>query len=219
MAEQNLDWFKTPSFSLLAASPRSGKSYLIEFMLKKLWSEGRFSYGFVFSTTAKMNGDYNYLPQKFIYEAYDDDILLRIMAHQKSKGGPRAPPAFLILDDCMGDANFKSKVFTKFTGGYRHYNLTVFIAVQYINQIPQTIKNCTTYAFFFKQKSLQSITALWKAFVSTFYDKVKKWQEDLEKYTRNYWVLILDMDAEGAKEQCFLRIRAPANLPQIQINY
>ena len=53
----------------------------------------------------------HYLPQHFIYEYYDDKILMKLVEHQKRKGGPRASPAFLIFDDCMGDANFNSNVF------------------------------------------------------------------------------------------------------------
>lgn len=108
---------------------------------------------------------------------------------------------------------------SRFTGTYRHYNFTVFIAIQYIQQIPQTIKNCTTYSFFFKQKSLRSIVALWDAFVSTFFDKKKQWQDFLDKYTRNYYVIVLNMEAEGGIKECFLRIKAPAQLPDLQINY
>lgn len=219
MAEQNLDWFTTPSISLFSAAPKSGKTHTIEFLIKTLWVQGRFKYGFVFSMTALMNGDYHYLPQRYVYGDCDDKKLTAIMQHQRGKGGPRAPPAFLILDDCIGAAHFNSKVFTQLFTTYRHYNLTLFITTQYIYKVPPVFRDCSTFAFIFKQGTLKSIKALWESFGSMFFRSDKEWAKFVNRYTTNYGILVAKTQSEVNLRERFMQVKAPAHLPDIELNF
>ena len=219
MATQNLDWMTTPSFTVLFAQPDSGKTHMIEFLIKQLWGEGRLQYGFVFSLTAKMNGDYSYLPQKYIYPKYKNDTLRAILQHQASKGGPKAPPAFIIFDDCLGDTQFNSDAFTSFVSMYRHYNLTVFISTQYTNKVPPIIRDCCTYAFIFKQGTVKSMKALYEAFGGLTFPKWEQWAQFVDEHTQDYEVLIYKKKARNVKTERFMKIKAPAQLPDIEINY
>ena len=219
MTDQNLDWLTTPSICLFSAAPKSGKTYMIEFIIKTLWAEQRFSYGFIFSMTALNNGDYDYLPRRYIYGQYDDKKLGAIMQHQRNKGGPNAPPAFIVFDDCLGAAQFNSAVFTQLVTTYRHMNLTLFITTQYVFKVPPVFRDCCTFAFIFKQGTMKSMKALWETFGSMFFSKYADWAKFVNRYTQKFGVLVAKTQSEVVLRERFMHIKAPPNLPQFDLNY
>lgn len=69
-------------------------------------------------------------------------------------------PAFIIYDDCLPQKAFKSEIFTNLITQYRHYNITVIIATQYIYKVPPTLREGTTYTAIFLQSTRRSIQAI-----------------------------------------------------------
>jgi hypothetical protein len=174
--EKLVKGLKTPSITVLAAAPGGGKTHLIRWLICE-WSRlGRFSYGWVFSPTA-FNGSYNWLPEANRSEVYTDKALQGIIDHQKTYRNP----AFLILDDCMGSINFLNALWTNFITTFRHYNLTLLIASQYILKIPPVMRQCVTYAIVFKQNQKRSLVALHE----NFFVEMDNWQEVRRFIDRN----------------------------------
>ena len=63
-------------------------------------------YGIVVSPSAELNGEYDFLPRKFIHSEWSSELAEKIIKQQNQSGGA---PAFLVLDDGMGTVDFNSK--------------------------------------------------------------------------------------------------------------
>lgn len=199
-----------PTITLIAAAPKQGKSYLIRYIITSMCGAGHFSYGVCFSSTGKFNGDYNYLPEKYVHAEYSDAKLEDIMRFQQR---PNAGAMFIVFDDMTGQVNMNSKTFMRFIQAYRHYKITVLFATHMINKVSTLFRECTTTAIIFRQRTKRSYDALHE----NFFGDIDK--NDLagfvSKYTsRDYHYLMVDV---GTGE--YSSGSAPANYPMKRINY
>ena len=227
---------ETPSIVLLCAAPRSGKSYTIRWLLTTLAMAGKFDYGVVFSTSGKVNGDYDYVPQQYVHAEYTDEKLAAILRHQDKRRSLRppssglkgqgsnlptkvreCPPMFLVFDDMTGQVNMNSKVFTRLITSYRHYNITLFFAAHLITRVSTVFRECCRYAFIFKQNTSRSVDSLWNEFFQDIpRDQLK---EFIDEYTaRKYSYLKVQCDA-GADDGRYTTGQAPANFPMRHLSY
>ena len=56
-------------------------------------------------------------------------------------------PGLLILDDCLGAANFASDLFTRIASAGRHYRVSVWVSAQHLFKIPPVIRGNADYMF------------------------------------------------------------------------
>jgi len=197
----------TPSIILLSASPRSGKSTTIRYLMHKLGKAGRFQTGLCFSGTAwnAESASFDYLPEKAVgpYSTEKLKTLLRAQKRRVEEGKPR--DAFLILDDVLGSINFNTPLWTTLVSQYRHFRLTILLATQYIYRVPPTVRACATYVFIYRPSEGRSMKALWETYGSHM--RYDEWQRMVHANTRDYHAIMCDTFA--APESKFVTTRSP----------
>jgi hypothetical protein len=206
-----------PSIILLCASSKSGKSHEIKNIIYTACKQGRFSYGLVFSASA-FNSDYSFMSEEYVHGMWDKAVLKRFIEGQKvqiQRYGA-AKPAFLVLDDMVGSIKWNSDFMRSFITRFRHYNLTVVIASQYIYAIPPIIRECVTYAIIFKQMNKRSIDAL----KDTFFveqDSFNACRDFIAKHTVGYNFLLI-RPGEELKHKYTVAC-APAVIPDFYLDF
>lgn len=204
----------TPSIILLSASPGSGKSYMIKYLLKTLCAKGRFELGLVFCQTV-FNEGYDYLPKKAV-SMYNENKLKKFILSQKKlieEGNPR--DAFLILDDCIGAIKWNSDLWTHIITTFRHYRITIFISTQYVYKIPPVVRACAFYSFVYSPQEGRTINALWETFGMTM--SKQQFTDMLIQNTGNYYAILIDNKQNDASQR-YKKIKAP-QMSDFKINF
>lgn len=220
-----MDWDSfAPAITLLAASPGSGKSYCIRWMVYELFRRKKFDYGIVWSPTAH-TGAYDYMPKNVYpiftlkrsraskdepYEYRNEELDL-VMEYQRKNPKSRA---FLIFDDCLGSVKWQSQQMLNLITTYRHLRLTIFIATQYMYQIPPFIRECSKFAVIFDQVQRRSIKAVYETFFGTMEEhELRRW---LEQYCQDYHFILVDM-TKGKKGR--YKVMKAGQVPRFKLSF
>lgn len=126
--------------------------------------------GIVFSGTEEANPFFaDFIPDSFIHDEYDPELIERIMNKQKKKindakkagikdGKCPANNMFIVFDDMLHDAqNWKNEKTIKniFFNG-RHYNFLFVLTMQYALAIPPALRSNIDYVFIFNEQSMKN---------------------------------------------------------------
>ena len=133
---------KGPFFTIVAGIPNMGKSNFIKYIMlqnHEKYSANPFRYGVVFTKT-KFEGAYKFVPNKFVHSSYDPEVLQNFLKIQEDSEAKHR--AFIIFDDCLDVKCFASQLFVDLVTQYRHWNISVLIATQYIYRVPPTVREC-----------------------------------------------------------------------------
>lgn len=158
---------KTPCILLCVGFCGGGKTVAITYTIKTLKA---FDFVVVLSSTAEFNGDYDFLKQmpgvsSRIYNASNcNDMFKKIMSIQeesKKKGDMKR--VCIVCDDVMGVLS-NSKVFAKLASTYRHFNISIFITTQFVNNSTTYIRELANYVFVFDQRTDQSRKAIHQSY-------------------------------------------------------
>lgn len=207
----------TPSLVLIAAAPRSGKSYLIRYMISSLCEGGKFEYGAVFSTTGKFNGDYDYIPPQYVHSEYTDEKLDRIMEMQRRQPKESRKPMFIVFDDMTNQVKMDSRVFCKLIQAYRHYNCTVIFATHLIPKVSTLFRECCTIAIIFRMRTKRSYDALHENFFGDI-DR-NEIEEFIKNYTSQPYQYLMVSNATQDPNERYSSGKAPPNYPVRMIRY
>ena len=159
--------FSTPQIVVSVGKPKRGKSNAVKWcILKNAVDNQIFKYGIVFSKTAKMNDDYNYIPKEWIYEDFDTDILQQFIDGISKLD--KKEPCFCVVDDQQGLLNRNDPVLLNFISIHRHLNCTLFFNFQYLYGSMPTLRECTTIALMFNSKGKRTIEGLFENFGQLF---------------------------------------------------
>jgi hypothetical protein len=144
-----MDKITLPSVTFIAASPKCGKTHFISSFILKQCLAGKFNHGLLFFGTKNINvKDYQWMPEEHVHGEYSEDVLKRFLLLQRE----HKAPAFLIFDDMIGKMKFDGQLIEHLFTTFRHYNLTIFVAVQYLNKVvPPTIRSNAENFIVFKQ--------------------------------------------------------------------
>jgi hypothetical protein len=141
-----------PYLLIINGTQGSGKSHLIKYLMRENFlGPNKFDYGIVFSNTAWEHGSWDYLPENFVYEEFNESALTNLMKLQKEnhKKGIKTN-AFVIFDDCLDDAEqFTGASIKKLSTQLRHYNITIIISTQYPHLVPPRLRANSMYSIFF----------------------------------------------------------------------
>ena len=97
--------FTTPQISVFLGKPKKGKSWALRWaVLKNTIDKKIFKYGIVFTRT-KFNGDYDWLPDEYVYEDYDPMVLQQYLDGLKQLSEEELEPSFIIFDDITTRSN------------------------------------------------------------------------------------------------------------------
>jgi hypothetical protein len=213
-----------PFFLILSARPSSGKSHLIEYLMllnNPEYNKNPFEYGLVLTGTS-FNGQYNkFIPADFIHSSLDLSVIDNLMAIQASQmeATGSAPRAFIILDDCLSQKAFSSQTFINLSTQFRHFNISILIATQYIYKVPPVFRESATHAAIFKQTTMRSITALFESYGSAF-NNVKEFSKYITNNLGDYrFCLYYSNSSEEDIKKLYPIFKAPDSLPEFNYSY
>ncbi len=141
----------------ISAKRRSGKTYLLREMLYFMCQKMKPDLVILFSETSDFNSDFDYVPERFKYNQYDENILMKFIHQQeenmklykqkkkKNKNYNKEPPHILVL---MDDVAHDKRVFYSHAIGQlailgRHIRMSTVVLTQHLTAFsPKFRQNC-----------------------------------------------------------------------------
>jgi hypothetical protein len=158
-----------PAVVVAVGAPRSGKTHMGRYLLYR--AARYFSHGLVICPNPQASREWDCVQKAFISEKYSDELVEAFMEDQVANG---CPPAFLILDDCLGEANFGSDTMKKLCTQYRKYNVFIWFGIQYMAFVfPPVIRQCVTVAYAFKTKERKMQNMLSDSFFASYFPNTR----------------------------------------------
>jgi len=209
-----------PANILLCGMTKSGKTHLLK-CLMGLHADF-FNYGVVISSTS-FNGEYDYIPDDYVFEDFDASVIDNIIAKQREyvieqKAGKirKVPECFIIIDDQLGilELHQKRNMFDVLFAKSRHLHITIFLSIQSCSYLSTTIRSNSSYIFITKLKS-SSVKMMYD--VSRDFDTEDDFRKYLKKNCKNYRVVMFD---DNNMNDDYIRIiRAPETIPEFYLEY
>lgn len=171
---------------------RSGKTVLVTDLL---WHKRHIATGVVMSGTEEGNHYYrDFVPDTFVHSDFNEDIIWEMINRQKRliKERGSAPPAFLILDDCLYDSrSFRTKAVRCLFQNGRHWNLLVCCLLQFLKGIPPDCRANCDYVFHAREPVKENKVKLYRDFFGVF-ESAMIFEHVIDELTNNYEVIVLD---------------------------
>lgn len=137
--------------------------------------------GIVFSGTEEASPFFSdFIPDCFIHQEYDPELIDNIMNHQKRKirsakeqkisesGKHPSNNVFIVLDDMLHDAQNwkKDKTIKSIFFNGRHYNFLFILTMQYPQGIPPELRSNIDYVFIFNEPSVANRKKIYDSYAS-----------------------------------------------------
>ena len=149
----------------------SGKSNNTKYLILKYSTDiPEFQFGIVFCGT-KFNHGYSYLPDEYVFDGYQEDVLRNYMQNLRKwreKNNKPPPKNFVIFDDLVGVLDTKDKYLTHLHTLGRHTSTFFIHNIQYIKAINPTIRENVELVYMYRSKTKNTIEALYENFGQTF---------------------------------------------------
>jgi len=206
-----------PIISIISMK-NTGKSILVKHITKEFRINNKFDICYCFCNTSKLNNDYNYLPNKYIHNEVDENLIQKIMYTQENKilNNNDFKKILIIFDDVLGDSNFNlrksSTLKTLFTQN-RHYKISIITSIQQLtNSIPPYVRNNIS-SFFFSQNNKNNIETIYNEiyFPGTF----SEFQKLVYSICNNYYFMIF---TKNTYKNSLQKIKASLN-KSLKIRY
>lgn len=199
----------TPSIILVAGAPGVGKSHLIRhlvYTMSHIWS-----YGMAITPTID---DYRFMPRNYVRNIPNEGDVEWLMQKQKHPRGA----AFLILDDVAGFFNMNSRLWWSLFTTYRHLNITIIFATQYVTRVPTIVREMANYVFMFKQNIENSYRLLHQSCGQYGFSKWQDFRAFLQERCHGHeTILYIRMEEElNRKYRSYI---APAAAPNFRLRY
>ena len=182
--------------------------------------------GIVFVKT-KFKHSYDFVPDDKIFQGYDEEILTQYVTNLEALYEQQGylDPSFLVFDDLLGVIDSTSHWFNNFMATYRHLNIHIFLAVQYLTgrrAVSPIMREQTTFALMFNSKTNQTIKHLYENFGQLF-EKEKEFKkyyfDNTEPSKVGDYVCIAYKEKEDRLEENYTPMRAPKKIPKINLDY
>ena len=151
-----------------------------------------------------------------MFDAAQVETLMERQAELREDGIDN--PGCLILDDCLGSANFQSSLFTKIASAGRHYRITVWASFQHYHKCPTVIRTNADLVFVMGVQNERVIKALYEEYGGLGFDDVRALKEYALKATQSFGAMCVDNTSAGARGSPVRTVRAPARLPMFKIS-
>ena len=203
-----IDW-NTGQIIVSIGRPKKGKSNSTKyFILKNALERGIYEFGIVFTKT-KFDNEYNYLPDEYVYQGYEPEILQQYLDGLEQM--EKIPKNFIVLDDMVSVIDRNEPVLSNLISTHRHYgNMDIFINTQYMYSTVNTplFRECTSVALMFSTKMKRSIQGMYDCYGQLF-DNVEEFKKHLLKSSKErYTAMVYIQDIED-KEDNYLIFKAP----------
>ena len=223
LIDQLFDNNGRPALICFVGKSYSGKSYFIRYYISNGLLTKKFKFGMVFTKT-KFNKDYDFLPDKAVYDGYNEEALKQYISNlerMKRKQGVNMPRSFLVLDDIQGVLSDQTEFMNNFLARHRHYNITLIVAIQYLGGrrgVSPLFREQCTHAVMFKSKTKKTLENLFLAFGQLFNSL-----EDFKRYffaaTEQKHSAMLYTEQIDDLEDNYQTIQAPANVPKMKFKF
>ncbi len=188
---------------LTIAKRGSGKSFLIRDIMYCLDTFFDVPAGIIISVTEKLNSFYApFFPDVYIHHEAREDIFKQILFRQteiiakskhKAKNGLKVDPrAVLVMDDCLGNNDWKNMNSMReilFNG--RHYMLTYILAIQYSKGIGPDLRGNFDYIFLLNEDFQSNLKRLYEEYAGMFPNYYVFYQV-FKKCTEDYKCMVID---------------------------
>lgn len=165
--------------NILVIGPREmGKSFLFKHGILPVLAK-KIPIGTFISGSEDGNGYYSeFVPQTFIFGDYDDSVIDKFLTRQKKKSvqakklkkqGKPIPNirALLLMDDCLGDDDWKkNKSMKKLIFDGRHWHTTLAIVVQEPVGFPNSWRGMIDYIFLTTNSSGNDLEKIYKQYAN-----------------------------------------------------
>lgn len=185
---------------LIIGQQRSGKSHLI----KNIIADNKdLSYGVVFSHTVFNEGNFSYIPKKYLFSQFQEDVVSNLMRIQEAQPKSSRKKCFVIIDDCLDGWNNSKILFNLATQLY-HYNCTLVISTQYCNKVPAAIRENAQLVCIFPFEGLTrtSLDALYESFGASNFNKLADFRQFLQSnITQKYQFVLYSKNVKNASDR------------------
>ena len=203
--------FSNPQVCVFLGKPKQGKSWALRHTILKNTIDNKIlKHGIVFART-KFNGQYDYLPEEYVYEDYNPEILQQYLNGLKELDQKDIEPSFVIFDDIQGLLSSSDPALTQLVSNHRHFKISVFFCFQYIYGRGSTpvLRECTTMAFLFNSKGKRTLEALFENFGQLF-DDFKSFKAYYLACTKEKYTAMLYIQDIDNKDENYLQFKAPS---------
>jgi hypothetical protein len=202
------DGTKSSKLFVLVGKSFKGKSYMMRYILSDWLRTGKVKFGLVFCKTTFNNDFTSFLPKDKVIEGYDEEILKKYVDNLKNiiKEKGSVPPSFLVFDDLVGVLNNQSDWFNNFMSTFRHYNINIFIAAQYLTgkkAISTLTREQTNFAIMFNSRTRRTLENLYESYGGLF--------PSLEEF-KTYFI-------DGTKQQPYVAMLYSEHIDELEDNY
>ena len=208
--------FTKPQVCVIVGKPARGKTYCTRWMILKNSVDNKiFKYGIVFTRTGKWNHDYDYIPEKYVYEDYDPDILQMYLEGIKKQ--KKIEPSFIIFDDIQGLLSAHDPILNSLVACHRHFKISLFFCFQYIyghGSFP-VLRECTSVAVLFNSKGDRTLRALYENFGQLF-DDFKSFKEYFLSLTSEQYVAMLYKQDLDSVDENYMYFKCPPNMDKFK---
>jgi len=194
--EKRMNPKQGPATILLVGSKRTGKSTLIEALMRIF---RRIPKGMIITGSQSSAERFSkFFPKSCIYDCLDDRLVQQIGSVIKkqeklNKSKVRGDYSSLLLfDDCGYDQKFsRSQILKKLFMNGRHYKILIIMAIQYARSIPPDLRNNADYVFILRDPSIDGRKKLHKDYAGIIHD-FKMFCKIMDKCTSDYGCLVID---------------------------
>jgi len=192
-----------PYFTISCVSARnSGKSVLIQELVRKLIKAKRVDMVLIMSGSAGLNEDWTFLPSNLVIP-FSTDILDRIWNKQKMTPIDEREHILVVLDDCLATPEaFRNQRINAFYSLGRHLTLSMFILSQHTAYLLSPIIKANSDIILWSKLNRQQLKSLWESTTNLEWKAFLNFSETLGGVDYNF--LLLDIFCKSNRPEEFL---------------
>lgn len=192
-----------PYFTISCVSARnSGKSVLIQELVRKLIKAKRVDMVLIMSGSAGLNEDWTFLPSNLVIP-FSTDTLDRIWNKQKMTPIDEREHILVVLDDCLATPEaFRNQRINAFYSLGRHLTLSMAILSQHTAYLLSPIIKANSDIILWSKLNRQQLKALWESTTNLNLKAFMNFSETLGGVDYNF--LLLDIYCKSNQPEEFL---------------
>ena len=201
-----------PYFTISCVSARnSGKSVLIQELVRKLIKTKRVDMVVIMSGSAGLNEDWTFLPQNLVIP-FSTDILDRIWMKQKMTPIDEREHILVVLDDCLATPEaFRNQRINAFYSLGRHLTLSMAILSQHTTYLLSPIIKANSDIILWSKLNRGQLKTLWESTTNLEWRSFLRFSETLGGVDYNFLLLDIYCESNSPEEfLTFVRAEPPA---------
>jgi hypothetical protein len=209
-----------PYFTISCVSARnSGKSVLIQELVRKLIKAKRVDMVLIMSGSAGLNEDWTFLPSNLVIP-FSTDTLDRIWNKQKMTPIDEREHILVVLDDCLATPEaFRNQRINAFYSLGRHLTLSMMILSQHTAYLLSPIIKANSDIILWSKLNRQQLKSLWESTTNLEWKAFLNFSETLGGVDYNF--LLLDIYCKSNRPEEFLtfvRAEPPAKTKKNKVD-